>query len=117
MISRAPSFASSDGDSRGSSPTPTANRFSICSPISADGGLFAFRRTPLFRCSDGSSYRYPGYLRGTGLAWIRRDGRFARRDTENDWLFTISGRLNQSPNHSPTAALPVSLSLSWPACQ
>lgn len=53
-------------------------------------------RPPLPRCSDGSSYRYPGYLRGNGLAWIRRDGRFARRDTENDWLFTIRGRLRGS---------------------
>jgi hypothetical protein len=38
MISRAPSFASSESDSRGFSPTPTANNWSICSSISADGG-------------------------------------------------------------------------------
>jgi catechol 2,3-dioxygenase-like lactoylglutathione lyase family enzyme len=38
MISRAPSFASSDSDSRGFSPTPTASSSSICSSISADGG-------------------------------------------------------------------------------
>jgi aromatic amino acid lyase len=35
---RAPSFASSDSDSRGFSPTPTANSRSICSSISGDGG-------------------------------------------------------------------------------
>ena len=58
--------------------------------------LLAFRPSPLFRCSDGSSYRYPGYLRGTGVAWVRRDGRFAHRDAENDWLFTIRGRLRGS---------------------
>jgi hypothetical protein len=38
MINRAPSFASSDSDSRGFSPTPTASNASICSSISADGG-------------------------------------------------------------------------------
>jgi hypothetical protein len=38
MINRAPSFASSDSDSRGFSPTPTASNRSICSSISADGG-------------------------------------------------------------------------------
>jgi hypothetical protein len=38
MISRAPSFASSDSASRGFSPTPTASNWSICSSISADGG-------------------------------------------------------------------------------
>jgi hypothetical protein len=38
MISRAPSFASSDSDSRGLSPTPTANSWSIRSAISADRG-------------------------------------------------------------------------------
>ena len=34
----APSLASSDNDSRGFSPTPTANNVSVCSSISADGG-------------------------------------------------------------------------------
>jgi hypothetical protein len=38
MIKRAPSFANSDNDSRGFSPTPTANNASICCSISADGG-------------------------------------------------------------------------------
>jgi len=38
MISRAPSLASSDSDSRGFSPTPTDSSLSICSSISADGG-------------------------------------------------------------------------------
>jgi hypothetical protein len=38
MINLAPSLASSDNDSRGCSPTPTANSWSICSSISADGG-------------------------------------------------------------------------------
>jgi hypothetical protein len=38
MINRAPSLASSDNDSRGFSPTPTASNRSICSSISADGG-------------------------------------------------------------------------------
>jgi hypothetical protein len=38
MISRVPSFASSDSDSRGFSPTPTANNWSICASMSADGG-------------------------------------------------------------------------------
>jgi gamma-glutamyltranspeptidase/glutathione hydrolase len=38
MINRAPSLASSDSDSRGFSPTPTASSSSICASISADGG-------------------------------------------------------------------------------
>jgi hypothetical protein len=38
MISLAPSFASSDSDSRELSPTPTESSLSICSSISADGG-------------------------------------------------------------------------------
>jgi hypothetical protein len=37
-INLAPSLASSDSDSCGFSPTPTANNRSICSSISADGG-------------------------------------------------------------------------------
>ena len=40
MINRAPSLASSDSASRGFSPTPTASNWSICSSISADGGLY-----------------------------------------------------------------------------
>ena len=38
MINLAPSLASSDSDSRGFSPTPTASKASICCSTSADGG-------------------------------------------------------------------------------
>jgi hypothetical protein len=38
MINLAPSFASSESDSRGFSPTPTDSSRSICSSTSAEGG-------------------------------------------------------------------------------
>jgi hypothetical protein len=55
---------------------------------------FRFAWSPLFRCSDGSSYRYPVYRRESELAWIGGHGGFELRDTADDWLFTISGRLD-----------------------
>lgn len=58
--------------------------------------LFAFAWSPLFRCSDGSSYRYPDYRRSSELARIGRDGGFALRDAQDDWLFTTAGRLTGS---------------------
>jgi hypothetical protein len=61
-------------------------------------GLFTFRPSPWFRCSDGSAYRYPDYVRGTRSDWIGRDGRFAIYDIEEDWLLFVSGSL------SPTRA-------------
>jgi hypothetical protein len=57
---------------------------------------FTFAWSPLFRCSDGSSYRHPQYRRGSELAWIGRDGSFELREAEDDWLLTISGRLRGS---------------------
>jgi hypothetical protein len=56
--------------------------------------LFGFAPPPLFRCSDGSSYRYLDYNRGSELAWIGRAGGFALRDAQDDLLFTVSGRLD-----------------------
>jgi hypothetical protein len=60
-----------------------------------------FSPSPLFRCSDGSTYRYPDYRRGNDLAWIGRDGRLELRDAEDDWLFTISGRVATDESHGP----------------
>src|SRR5215216_3757329 len=53
MINRAPSFASSDSDSRGFSPTPTANSWSICprSPPTAVRCV-SRRRTSFFVLQD-----------------------------------------------------------------
>jgi hypothetical protein len=58
--------------------------------------LFRLTPSPLFRCSDGSSYRISDYSRGTPLAWIGRGGDFALRDAEDDWLFTMRGALDRN---------------------
>jgi hypothetical protein len=55
--------------------------------------LFRFAWSPEFRCADGSTHRYPSYLGGTDLAWIRRDGSFSLRDAGDDALMTMQGSL------------------------
>ena len=68
MISRAPSFASSESDSRGFSPIPTDHICSILASISADGGRYSTVR----RCRRRrrSSRRAP---------WGTRDNRGLQR--------------------------------------
>jgi hypothetical protein len=56
---------------------------------------FAFAWSPEFRCADGSAYRYPSYVGGSELAWIRRDGSFSLRDAEDDRLLTMQGSLRE----------------------
>ena len=54
---------------------------------------FGFAPSPPFRCADGSTHRYPTYVGGTELAWIRRDGSFSLRQAEDDMLLTMQGSL------------------------
>jgi hypothetical protein len=81
-----------------SGPEPT--RAAARSPFSVvnrgrEAFEFTFAWSPEFRCADGSAYRYPRYVGGSELAWIRRDGSFSLRDAEDDRLLTMQGSLRE----------------------
>lgn len=51
----------------------------------------ALRPSPLFRCTDGSTYRLAEYLRFNDLAWVAPSGVFRLRDSADDRLVTMRG--------------------------
>jgi hypothetical protein len=61
-----------------------------------EASVSLLRPSPLFRCSDGSSYRLADYLRVGELAWVRRDGEFRLRDAADDRLVTMRGRFQST---------------------
>jgi hypothetical protein len=102
MIKRAPSFASSDNDSRGFSPTPTASSRSICSSISADGGtvrLTAYHE-PLVVASEHVDAEAPRAAHARPGEQVRE----GQKATSGGWSEMEVSELTISPEGSPSGA-------------